>query len=433
MIPFLKGRLSYTAPKLPEIRRKMLTFNNIIKSSKQAKIAVVLDWLSIYFAMPEGSIILPENDNDSYSFETNSLTFESETKGTTHFRFRWKILKGAEQLGTLLTHSRNEKFFKKEIVKLDFANHLFYSNQLWPFYGTVVTEMHLKFKSVGRVDIAIDGVNYLIEFFNEYLKQDQSKKVIELLGRPRFNANVYDRQLGRFENFKFGKLNSGKEVTIYNKSLDIVNKRKDYIQKWWKANGITEKILPIDELHDPNYKKSERIRIPGYHNLYRFEIRLTGETLAEIKDFSLELLQTNTGIMSILKLVTRSYFEPIWLEDDKTSRCTKIELLPFDRFTIIPLQKVELKQRGDLYKAKLSINKNIKQLYTGAINPDNASVFEMITFDVKTYDLEQWLHNKLDNEWMKKYSALNRDKTYTKQIDEFLEELKNFLPIPEDN
>lgn len=432
MIPLLRGRLSYTAPKFPQYCHNIMSFNNILNLEKSAKIGVVLDWLSIYFEVSNDAIKTPEQDDDVFSFETASLTFQSETTGTQHFRFRWKVLIGAEQLGTLISHSRNEKFFKKNTCKLDFANHLFYSDQTWTFYQTIVKELGLKYKSISRADIALDGANYLIDFFNEYLKQPANKKVIELLGRPKFAGNVYDRHRSRFENFKFGKMKSGKEITIYNKSLDIVNRRKDYIQEWWKINGIVEKIMPIEELHTPKGQKNERICIPGYPNIYRFEMRMSGEVLQEIDNFQLELLQTQKGLMSILRLMTRNYFQAIWMEYEKTTKCTTIDLLPFSRFKLMPLQKVELKQRGDLYKATLSIHKNIKQLYTGALTPDNASAWEMIVFDVKMFGLQRWFHNKIDYEWKRKYSALNRDKDYTEQVNQFINELKEYLPIQEE-
>ena len=186
--------------------------------------------------------------------------------------------------------------------------------------------------------------------------------------------------------------------------------------------------MPIDELHDPNWKNNERTYLNGYQNIYRFEIRITAEATNEIKDFTIDLLKTTSGLMSILKLVTRNYFQAFWYEFDNPSRCKKIELLPFDQFHIVPLEKIELKARGDIYKAKLSINKNIKQLYLGLLSPDNASVYEMILFDVRTFDLQFWFSQKAP-EWQKEYSAMNRDKAHTAQIDELLADLLNMLPV----
>ena len=216
------GRLSYTAPNFSRIAPNIMTISNILKHGKNAKITVVLDWLSVYFTAPDDAILIPENDADAFQFETNNLTLISEGSGNKNFRFRFKVFHKGEQLATLLSHTRNEKFMKRGRVKVDFANHLFYSNFLWSFYEIVKTELNLTFVNVSRFDIALDGANYLIEFFNAYLKQNDRHKVIQLLGRPRFGGNVYDRARGRFETFKFGKLKSGKEI----------------IEKLWHSNTL---------------------------------------------------------------------------------------------------------------------------------------------------------------------------------------------------
>jgi hypothetical protein len=97
----------------------------------------------------------------------------------------------------------------------------------------------------------------------------------------------------------------------------------------------------------------------------------------------------------------------------------------------VPLEKVALLERDDLYKTKLSINKNVKQLYKGHIGADNASVYEMLTFDIQQFSLQKWFYDKYIGEWKDKYSKLNPDKDHVMQVHELIAQLIDDV-IPEE-
>jgi hypothetical protein len=263
------------------------------------------------------------------------------------------------------------------------------------------------------------------------VKQTAENKEVELKGHPRFNSKVLDRKTMKYQNFQVGAPGSKKTITIYNKSLDIVITRKDYIQEFWKQNGILKQMLPIEMLAKALSGKTDKIHIDGYENIYRFEIRLKGEALTQISKFNVGMLQTADGLISIVKLMVNNFFEAVWLTDINISRCTPINLIPFDQFNIVPLEKVALLERDDLYKTKLSINKNVKQLYKGHIGADNASVYEMLTFDIQQFSLQKWFYDKYIGEWKDKYSKLNPDKDHVMQVHELIAQLIDDV-IPEE-
>ncbi len=423
MEPNCKGRSSYTDLNFSQTERNRRKFNDLMKNAKNTKIIVVLDWLSVLFNIPENIIPEPETESENFSFEAGELTLIYTGHGQQHYKYIWHIHYQGEHLGQLLSHTRNEKFVRKGTVKVEFRNHLFYSSQLWPFYNYLVSALSLSYKNISRVDIAIDGMNYLLNFMNLYVKQEAESKAVEFKGKPRINSKVLHKPSMLYQNFMIGTPGAGKTITIYNKSLDIVNTRKEYIQEYWKANGILKNSLPIPSQKDKLGKDIERTYLEGYENIFRFEIRLKGDKIKEIENFDLSLLKTPDGLISIVKLMTRQYFDAFFVDNPNTARCTPIDLIPFENFNLIPLEKVELKERGDIYKTRLSIHKNVKQLYTQHITPDNASAREMILFDINLYDLQKWFKRKYLNEWQPAYSKFNTDKQYTQQVDEFFTDI----------
>lgn len=386
------------------------------------KIAVNLDWLSVNFQHPEDSIPTPP-DNDPFTFEAGGLNFEYTGGGQQHYKHIWKVNFEGEQVATLLSHTRNVKFVKANHCKVDFKNHLLYSAHLWPIYETIVMALTLLYKSINRVDIALDNANALMELCNLYAKQTRQTKVFEFKGRPRIDNKVLDRVSMMYQNFTIGTPGSGKYITIYNKSLEITRSRKEYIQDFWKQNGIIEKLTDLEATAKRLEGTKEPIYIEGQKNIFRFEIRLSGRAIKEIDGFKMELLRTVDGLMSIVKLHTIQFFDAFWTDDPKTTRCTPMVLFPYENFNIIPLKKAKLQERDDLYKTKLSINKNVKQLFTGKLDPENASVQEMILFDIQQFNLKKWFEKKYKFEWLKTYSKMNHDKNHVEQVTELINNL----------
>lgn len=430
MAEICNGRLSYTDPNFTKQDATQITenFKNALQQSETERCTVVIDWLSVLFKIEDRKIPEPPAEMAEFSHVVNDrITLQFYGKGTEHYRYIWFVIVAGEHLATMLSHTRNAKFVRNGVVKVDFKNHLLYSEQLWPVYSELVHSLDLQYKNVSRLDIALDGLNYLVDFMNLYVKQTAQTKVVELKGHPRFNSKVLDRKSMKYQNFQIGAPGSKKVITIYNKSLDIVITRKEYIQEFWKQNGILQQMLPIEMLAKAMAGTIDRTAIEGYQNIYRFEIRLKGEAISQIEKFNIGILQSTSGLISIVKLMVRNFFEAVWLTDTNISRCEEIQLIPFDQFEIVPLAKIALLQRDDLYKTKLSINKNIRQLYTGHLSPENASVYEMLQFDIDQFRLQKWFREKYTKEWKPKYSKLNPDHAHVANVDMLISQLFEVL------
>lgn len=389
------------------------------------KIVPVLDWLSINFKDPNAKVPEAETKDDVIKI-TDTISLKYFGKGNEHYKFIWHLLYNGEHLVNILSHTRNEKFVKKNMVKVEFKNHLLYTSDLWKVYDDVITTFELQYKNISRVDIAIDGLNYLVRFVNNYTKQSAENKVVELKGRGKFKSNLLHRKSMYYNSFQLGSLKK-KQVTIYNKSQEIVHSQKDYIQRFWLKNGIARELIPLKELAKVLSAKKDNddiYHIEGYENIYRFELRLTGEMITEIKDFSIAWLRVPDKLMSIVKRLNENFFHFVDHRRTDNSKCPDIDLLPYNQFSIEPITLQRVECRTDLYKTKLSIKKNVHQLYLGNLTPDNYVATEMLIFDVHNYDLKEWFSNKLP-EWHKEYSKVGNDKEYIEQVYCFLCDLNS--------
>jgi len=393
--------------------------------TEMIRVVPVLDWLSVNFKDPQNKV--PEAmEKDAVIQISEKISLRYFGKGNEHYRYIWHLLYQAEHLATMLSHTRNEKFVKKGMVKLDFKNHLLYSGMLWTVYDDIVSCFGLEYKNISRVDIAIDGLNYLLHFVNGYVKQTAISKVVELKGRGRFKANLLHRPTMLYNSFQLGSMKK-KQITIYNKSQEIIHSQKDYIQNFWVKNGIAKKLMPLKALADAMKKEKtndEIYHVEGFENIYRFEIRLTGQMILEIKDFTIDYLKDANKLMSIIHRLNENFFHFVDHRRADNSKCPDIDLLPYNQFDIHPIELQRIERRDDLYKTKLSIKKNVHQLYLGTLRPETYSLTEMLIFDVNNYDLKEWFEKKLI-EWHKEFSKLHTDFEYIDQVRDFLMSLNS--------
>lgn len=403
-------------------------YGNVLENLQERDVcplAITLDWLSIYF----NGIVIPDGleageclslDEDCYLVKLDGRTL--------HFNSRFKIIYKSQECGTLLTHSNNEKFFKSDVIKVDFTNHTLYSG-VWEEMYSVLENYGFKYKSAARIDIAIDGVNYLHSLLNTYAKQTLKNKIVALKNssenRARFSAKVLNTNTFNFENFNIGNggnykgnnksSGSNKMITVYNKSLELVRSGKQYILDWWVKNGIIEKVINLEEmakkLEALENKNKEAYDIKGMQNVYRFEIRLKSQAIKGIKGFNIDMLKNGKGLASIVKLHCDKFFEAYFVNDTNVSRCKKIELLPYERLGAVKIQKVKREDADGLYKAKLTLHSAFYDMYTGKADNDKTSqLIEVIKDKCHQYRLYNYLNKKIE-EWDGRYRlAINKDR-----------------------
>jgi hypothetical protein len=405
----------------PHLKTELKKFEPFIDYSNNVRVSVALDWLSVLFNDVEDTIAEPTTDDEIFSLN-DIYSLEYTGRGQQHYKYIFNVLRKNEHVATLLSHTRNTKFLKNGVVKIDFKNHILYSSKLWDIYDDLVRLLKLEYRTTSRADIAIDGINFLMDFLNLYLKQTKQSKVVEFVGNAMLRPNTYNRGQCKVESFKLGGSKGKKELTFYNKSLEIVKSRKNYIQEFWLKNKVIYQLLPLEII--AKQAEKEKMYLEGYDNIYRMEFRLKSEVLNQIKGYNINYLQDVNLMMSIVKLHARKFFEPVIFDNERIDRCTRIHIIPYDKFEILNLERIEPKNRTLLYATKQSISKNIKQLYLGVNQADNASLFEMLCFDIEQFDLRDWVKSRLLH-WKKEFVAKSKikDKSYIEDVDKFLTDL----------
>lgn len=401
-------------------------FESIIGEAQNVRVTVALDWLSVLFT--DEKRLIPEPTSDKDVFEINDRLFLVYTgKGNEHYKHIFNVQLDKEHVATILAHTRNPKFVKEGTIKVDFKNHLLYSKELWNTYHLIETEFELVYRNISRVDIAIDGMNYLIEFLNMYHKQKAGAVAVRMVDRPSFNTNILCRKTMQFQNIIIGSKKGIKKITVYNKSLDIVKTGKTYIQSFWQKNKMIEHLMDIRKEQEKLKQNKEVFYLEDQPNIYRFEIRLKGESIKTIAGFNIHMLKTVEGLIGIVKLKCDNFFDFRINDDERISRCTPLTLIPFHQFTIENLEHIPREAREDLYKAKLTCNMVVRALYldVDGYEIEDATNVQTIEKCLNRFNLHKWFKDKLQGEWRKKYGKQNSNEDHVAMVTEMLMDILN--------
>lgn len=384
------------------------TVEGFVKEIEDCSVTIALDWLSVYFTH---QAIFSEKYTEGDEIKINDDIYLLEiNRPTLHFNSHFVLFYKKEQCAHILLNSKNEVFFKKDVVKVEFSNHTLYSG-VWIEVYNALEAFSLKYKGVGRVDIAIDGVNYLHKMLNLYAKQTVQNRTIILKNsseiRARFSAKVLNNKTMLFENFNIGAQGGTKMITVYNKSLEIVKSGKTYIQEFWLRNGILKQAANLDtlqkELNTLEKKGLETFHLTGYENIYRFELRLKSEAIKEIEDFDIDMLKDSQGLANIVRTHCRKYFDMCWNDHSNITKCSSFDILPYNKLNAKVINKIARVEKDGTYKAKMTIHGLVQDIYKGYTMQFNTNeILETIMDRVSKYRLSDWLHRKL-GEWEIKY------------------------------
>lgn len=405
-------------------KRLINRIDGLKRQAETERVTIALDWLSIYFTQ-SGQFSEKIEDGDNVQVNDN-FYLVAINRPTLHFNSMFQVIQDGEEVATILVNSKNEKFFEKNVVKVEIKNHALYSGA-WMDVVDVLQKFGLRYKSCGRIDIAIDGMNTMHQLLNLYAKQTVNNKTLQLKNssqsRARFSAKVLNPQTMLFENFNIGGSGGNKMITIYNKSLDIVKTGKKYIQEYWLRNGIIGELEDLDkqasEIEKWEAKGFETFHLAGYKNIYRFEIRLKSESIKEIEEFGLEMLMSSSGLAGIVKLHCGKFFEPILCDDPKPCYCSPVNIIPFKRLRAVKLEKIARVETDGLYKAKITIHGIIQDIYRCRIEEGKEGDCVTAIMDrVDRYKLGHYLDNKID-EWDRRYRS-GIEKKHFKRVEDNL-------------
>lgn len=204
---------------------------------------IAIDWLQFHVKVP-----ISNYDRCTINKRYRITKMEYQTR---HFRGVYEIfdIKANERVATLACEPHSHIMsFDSGLLKLD--NKYLYQRDLYTFAQTLLKDLRLEFRSISRIDIAVDFLKFDNDFcpkdlIQGYVSDMYIKKGRGTKGRLTFETKNRSKgeQKKSFRHLNFQTLKFGSEVSdttyyLYNKTQELQQVvMKPYIQDNWSANG----------------------------------------------------------------------------------------------------------------------------------------------------------------------------------------------------
>ncbi len=372
-------------------------------------VSVSLDWSSFMV-----EYLAPEPDKEKpVTWFGDSIALEALFTGTPIFKHSYKIYQDGEHVASLHSHPKNEKIMQPGTAKLEMANQVHYCSDYFPIITEVCKALNITYvKNFSRMDIAIDGVEHVHRFLNQYAVSHKGGRelarrgrYVKMLGKARFNAGMKDKKTGIFNHFKIGA--GHKQIVVYNKTKELERSHKEYIRDAWTKAGI-------DQSKD----------------VWRVELRMTSQALkclngkpvasSELLDINgkaiatddrwqngieLSMLADPNYLLALFRTSIKNFFEFVVVEgDSNVTRARVVDLFQFFKLKVPLLSKVKRAVVNGAYKAKMAIHMAFKNICSGIYKEieEQDLAINFIDHTVKLYNLNRFFEKKKPD-WIAAY------------------------------
>lgn len=376
---------------------------------KGSVLTINVDWLEIFCEAkvdPKTGLNLPNVNENVMDYPIGEdLLLRKRPTGTPMYLHCFDLFYSGAEVAVVQTNPRAVRGpMKENSFTLKLQNHLLYQTDWMDILIDVLAQLNADVHNVTRLDIAIDGPNYLPEFLNYYLKQDQDRKAYHLRGKSTFNCFQQNHNTMDFKRFQIGSAKSEKAFSIYCKSAEIEVSNKKYIQRFWERSGAT-------------WTESE---------VYRCELRMKSKAVDQLVDFEFERLTEPEYLASIFRTHAKNAFEFAYVRpgDSNTRRYETIELIDYDQLGGQLLTKTERAQVTHRYKAKMQLHVSSFAILSGTARLEHReSLLDGIISMIGTFDLYDWFVKKAP-EWISLYDRSKHNLDFVRQIEAHFEEVQ---------
>jgi len=361
-----------------------------IKGKNSEKFTIAIDWLEInclsdFVAELENEII----QEKGYYYQINVDLGLNFIGGSKNYKSVLEVFFKGEKVAYICCHPRSFEIMKPNQCSLKLENKILYTEEWFEILEYLRENLKIHFKNITRIDIAVDGVNFLYDFLNDYIRGKYKNEILKI-GRAKFNAYQFNEKNLSFENFTLGKPSSDKMMSFYMKSKEIKDSGKYYILDFWRKNGLDVK------------------------KIFRAEIRLKNEYLKYIKDFNYKNLKDKNYVLSLFKRSIKNYFD-FAVKSKKDSNISRMERLDLFNFDLSDLQNLDfekVKDESDIAKIKVAIHLLEKMKLTKVMDAEIISLINnLIDYLVNVANLESWYKFK-QKQWRGFYEYYSKMKIY---------------------
>lgn len=338
-----------------------------------------------YFDVTLKGSIISDTDSapDTITISNDIHLMLDESMNSRFFKHTYDLYIHGEKYGTIRTVPR-ASILDPALSMLKVENHHLYRKNWIDNLNLVLKKMGLVVNNVSRLDIAIDGGEFIADYEN--LISGKWKKV------GRATSLTFHDSSFKVKSFRVGKRGQDKSVLVYNKSLEMTEKKnKQYIKQMWEKNGLdTEK------------------------DIQRLELQMRRDVIKSIKDFDYNQLNNPKYLAGIVKSQCKGFYQFVENDGKKdVSRKEKIEAVNWAYFDNLEIEKLSKTNKPNVvYRVKNWVSHEMRRSYSGLEKGgkdlwDNAII--RCQEECHLFGIEDWFRDnvpKWENE--RKYHELMR-------------------------
>ena len=201
--------------------------------------------------------------NQNSSINSSNFELYKEPFATKIFSDKYIVKYQGESLGIMFASPRSS-IISADLIQLQFENHIFYTKSLLEIRNIIdlfTDEYKLTFSAINRLDIAVDIQNSSA-YFRKLTNNILNNKVL-LSGRKKsFSThNELVKGVCISNGFNLGSRTSAKFLRVYNKTLSLEIKEKQYIIDYYKQNHFDAS------------------------DVWRFEFQLNAQFFSDLKNY----------------------------------------------------------------------------------------------------------------------------------------------------
>lgn len=331
---------------------------------------IAIDWLQIF-------VILPPNWNPT---ENTKFSIKKEAYQTRHFKSIFTILKGREEIAVLACHPHSN-ILQTNGGLLKVVNKQLYQSNLYDFVVTLLKDLNFTFKSISRLDVAMDFNRFHKNLNPEkFIEKFMSKQYLKIGKAKGSNQFTVDKKI-TYTGLSFGAESSDVKYYLYNKSSEMEQvKLKPWIVEHWQANGhlVGETVWRLE-----------------------FSLKLStkafgdAETGILLSTKNLDVIKVE-NVKALYQLVFNHYFKFVY----KSKSTRKDRMKPITLLSIPNANPVKIKLSDKIESTRSSkiFAKQLMRLNQELRGHDfNLSLMtsDLMNYFILNRKLEPWAHKKL--------------------------------------
>ena len=282
---------------------------------------ITMDWFQ---ATLIGKLVQYDTPLESYKYDNGRILLAKRKAGTKHYQYVYDITVQGKPFAVICCCPRNTAILDKDFINYKAVNNTLYEVGYIARFEQLLQVMKWKVKNVSRVDIALDGHEYV----NIMYKAASGE--INRVGRAQ--ANIYYNAKMKATGWDLGSKASNKWVTCYNKTKELNRSNKHYIKRFWKRSG-----LDLTE------------------DIHRLELKLRNDAVKQIKDFDWKRLDDFEYLASMLRTHFTKFFE--FRENTGKSNISRekvIEYIDWESIGAVKLEKLSTIETTEVWGMKLA-------------------------------------------------------------------------------